>query len=72
MHLKRERLEQLNQVVETPEAFYQLFILNLRNNDLYIKQFLDFFLENERHLGEVTNFREHIKDHSINQDKIDS
>jgi hypothetical protein len=71
MHLKREQLEQLNQVVETSEAFYQLLLLNLRDNDLDITLFRDFLLENEKYLDDVTNFREHIEGQSINQDKID-
>lgn len=71
MQLKKKQLERLNQAIETPEAFYQLFLLNLRDNNLDIDLFRKFLLENKKHLGELANFREHIEGQNINQDKID-
>lgn len=71
MHLKKEQLERLNQATEASEAFYQLLLLNLRDNDLDIAQFRNFLLENERHLSDSINFREHMEGQNINRDKID-
>jgi hypothetical protein len=70
MQLKKEQLEQITQAIESPEAFYQLFLLNLRDNDLYIPQFRDFLLENKKYFSSIANFQEHIKGQNINQDKI--
>jgi hypothetical protein len=44
MRLKKEQLEQLNQRIETSEAFYQLYLINMRDNNLHITRFRDFLL----------------------------
>ncbi|MDR1978414.1 MAG: hypothetical protein LBQ42_06740 [Synergistaceae bacterium] len=45
MLLKKEQLEQLNQTIESPEAFYQLFLINLRDNDLICCEISGFYVE---------------------------
>ena len=59
MHLKKEQLEQLNQIAYTSEAFYQLFFLNLYDNNLNITQFRDFLLGNKKYFGILGNFQKH-------------
>jgi hypothetical protein len=71
MRLKKEQLKQLIGEEIIPEAFYQLFFINLRDNDLQISQFRDFLLEYENHLSLLANFQEHTEGKNINQDKID-
>ena len=71
IELKQEQLERLIQVMEVSEAFYQLFLINLRDNNLHITQFRDFLLKNEKYFSSLVNFQEHVEGHSINQDKIE-
>ena len=70
MPLKKEQLEQLNNVIEDHEAFYQLFLINISDNNLPIKQFRKFLLENEKHLSLLFSFQEYMIGQNINQDKI--
>jgi hypothetical protein len=69
--LKKEYIEQLNQVLETPEAFYKLFLMYLLDIDLPVGDLQNLMLENKKYLSDIENYKEHIIGQSISQDKIE-
>ena len=68
--LKKEQLEQLNTVLETPEAFYKLFLMYLQDDSFSTIQIRALLQKNERHLGALLNYKEHFDNQKVRQDKI--
>lgn len=71
INLKKEHLERLNQILETPEAFYRLFLLYLCDNNLSVVALREFLMKNKHHLSQISNYKEHLIGQNIPPNKID-
>ena len=70
MWLRKDQLIELNQILETPEAFYKLFLMYLQDKDFSVNQLQEVMLKNVKHLNALTNYKEHLSGREVTQDKI--
>ena len=67
--LKEEQLKKLNKVLDTPEAFYKLFLKYANDDNISVVELKQFMLNNKKHLNSLINYKEHFIVKNINSQK---
>ena len=68
--LTERQLIELNTHIDTPEAFYKLFLMYLYQNDVPCEKLLQFLLNNRRHLNALIGYKERLPNANANEEKI--
>lgn len=69
--LTEKQLLKLHFATDTPEAFYKLVLLYLKDNSCSVDKLSTFLLSNIKHIGSIYNYKEHIRNFPVNNKKID-
>ncbi len=68
--LSEKQLLKLNENIDTPEAFYKLFLMYLAKKDMPDENFSRFLIENKRHLSALSGYKERLPSSNFDCGKI--
>ena len=64
------QLKRINEAIDTPEAFYKLFLIMICDERYSKKELESFIYENKRYINEIEDYKKHLKQEQISSERI--